>query len=38
MTDAELNLVAQAMGFSAPFIALWLTVWWYERSERRRRR
>lgn len=38
MTDAELNLVAQVMGVSAPFIALYLTFWWEARKERRRRR
>lgn len=34
MTDAELNLVGQLMGVSAPFIALFLTLWLYERRRR----
>lgn len=38
MTDAELQLVAQLMGFSAPFLALFLTLWWAGRRDRRRRR
>ena len=38
MTEAELDLIAQVMGFTAPFIALALTLWWWERAERRRRR
>lgn len=37
MTDAEAELIAQAIGFMMPFLALGLTLWWWDRKERRRR-
>lgn len=37
MSEELLDTIAQAMGFLAPFVAVWLTFWWMDRKVRRRR-
>ncbi|MEV5659804.1 hypothetical protein [Streptomyces flaveolus] len=38
VTDAELVLIAELMGFAAPFVALYLTLCWLDRQEKRKAR